>query len=88
MKRTRKLLQDSSKRLCRALGLNVITFFLIFLRHRAVGKGYTEHTRITIRRSRTTTLLRALIHLSLSCRRGLVGDFYQLKHLLHGIYYL
>ena len=58
-----KLLQDSSKTLCRALGLNVIYSFFVFLRHKTVGKGYTEQTKIAIRRSRTTALLRALIHI-------------------------
>lgn len=62
MKRPKKLLQDSSKTLCRALGLNVIFSFFVFLRHKTVGKGYTEPTKIAIRRSRTTALLRALIH--------------------------
>ena len=32
------------------------------LRHLTIGKGYTEPTKIAIRRSRTTALLRALIH--------------------------
>lgn len=63
MKRPRKLLQDSSQTLCRALGLNVIFSFFVFLRHKTVGKGYTEPTKIAIRRSRTTALLRALIHI-------------------------
>ncbi|KAF6226151.1 hypothetical protein HO133_009017 [Letharia lupina] len=63
MKRPRKLLQDSSQTLCRALGLNVIFSFFVFLRHKAVGKGYTEPTKIAIRRSRTAALLRALIHI-------------------------
>ena len=57
-----KLLQDSSKTLCRALGLNVLSSFFAFLRHKTVGKGYTEQTKIAIRKSRTTALLRALIH--------------------------
>ena len=62
MTRPLKLLQDSSKTLCRALGLNVIFSFFVFLRHKMVGKGYTEPTKIAIRRSRTTALLRTLIH--------------------------
>ncbi len=36
--------------------------FFIFLRYQAVGKGYTEKTKVAIRRNRTTALLRALIH--------------------------
>ena len=62
MEHYRKLLQDSSKTLCRALGLNIIFSFLVFLRHRTVGKGYTEPTKIAVRRHRSTALLRALIH--------------------------
>lgn len=58
-----KFLRDSSKTLCRALGLNVIFSFFVFLRHKMVGKGYTEPTKVAIRRSRTTALLRALIHI-------------------------
>ena len=63
MERPRKLLQDSSKTLCRALGLNLILSFFVFLRRKTVGKGYTEPTKIAIRKSRTTALLRALIHI-------------------------
>ena len=59
---SRKHLQDSSKILCRALGLNVMFSFFSFLRYQTVGKGYTEQTKIAIHRSRTTALLRALIH--------------------------
>lgn len=59
---SRKKLQDSSKTLCRALGLNVLFSSFMFLRYQTVGKGYTEQTKIAIRRSRTTALLRALIH--------------------------
>ena len=62
MKRTRKPLQDGGQTLCRVLGLNLIISFLAFLRHKAVGKGYTEQTKVAIRKSRTTALLRALIH--------------------------
>ena len=62
-KRSKKLLLDSSKTLCRVLGLNIIISFLVFLRHKAVGKGYTEQTKVAIRKSRTTALLRALIHI-------------------------
>lgn len=63
MKRVKKLLQDSSKTLFRALGLNVIFSLFVFLRHKTVGKGYTEPTKIAIRSSRTAALLRALIHI-------------------------
>ena len=63
MKRTRKLLQDGSKTLCRVLGLNIIIAFFVFLRHKVVGRGYTEQTKVAIRKSRTTALLRALIHI-------------------------
>ena len=62
-KRSKKFLLDSSKTLCRVLGLNIIISFLVFLRHKAVGKGYTEQTKVAIRKSRTTALLRALIHI-------------------------
>ncbi len=62
VKRPRKLLQDNSKTLCRALGLNLIFSLFVFLRHKTVGKGYTEPTKIAIRKNRTTALLRALIH--------------------------
>ena len=63
LKGSRKKLQDSSKTLCRALGLNVLFSLFMFLRYQTVGKGYTEQTKIAMRRSRTTALLRALIHL-------------------------
>lgn len=59
----RKQLQDGSKTLFRALGLNVISTFFRFLRYQTVGKGYTEQTKVAIRRNRTTALLRALIHI-------------------------
>ena len=62
LKSSRKLLQASSKTLCRALGLNVLFSLFVFLRYQTVGKGYTEQTKIAVRRSRTTALLRALIH--------------------------
>lgn len=58
-----KPLQEGGKTLCRALGLNVIYSFLTFLRYQTVGKGYIEQTKIAIRKSRTTALLRALIHI-------------------------
>ena len=58
-----KQLQEGGKTICRALGLNVIFSFFSFLRYQTVGKGYTEQTKIAIRKSRTTALLRALIHI-------------------------
>ena len=61
--RSKKILLDSSKTLCRVLGLNIIISFLVFLRHKAVGKGYTEQTKVAIQQRRTIALLRALIHL-------------------------
>ena len=39
----------------------MVSFFK-FLRYQTVGKGYTEQTKIAVRRSRTTALLRALVH--------------------------
>ena len=63
MKRTRKLLQDGSKTLCRVLGLNLMVSLAVLLRHKALGKGYAEQTKIAIQESRTTALLRALIHI-------------------------
>ena len=58
-----KQLQQGGKTLCRALGLNVIYSFFTFLSYQTVGKGYTEQTKVAIRKSRTTALLRALIHI-------------------------
>lgn len=63
LQRLMKQLKEGSKTLCRALGLNVIFSFFTFLRYQTVGKGYTEQTKVAIRRSRTTALLRALIHI-------------------------
>ena len=63
MKRTRKLLQDGSKTLCRVLGLNLIISLLVFLHHKTVGKGYTEQTKVAVQKSRTVALLRAMIHI-------------------------
>ena len=57
-----KQLQQGGKTLCRALGLNVISSFVTFLRYQTVGKGYTEQTKVAIHKGRTTALLRALIH--------------------------
>lgn len=58
-----KRLQDCGKTVSRALGLHVVVFLLRFLRYQLVGKGYTEKTKIAVRRSRTTALVRALIHI-------------------------
>ena len=58
-----KQFQEGCKTICRALGLNVIFSFFTFLRYQTVGRGYTEQTKIAIRKSRTTALLRALIHI-------------------------
>ena len=55
--------QEGGKTLCRALGLTVIHSFFVFLRYQTVGKGYTEQTKIAIRKNRTIALLRALIHI-------------------------
>ena len=58
-----KPLQEGGKTLYRALGLNVIYFFLTFLRYQTVKKGYTEQIKIAIRKSRTIALLRVLIYI-------------------------
>lgn len=47
----------------RALGLHMIVSAFRSLRHLAVGKGYDEPTKSAIRRSRTTALMRSLIHI-------------------------
>ena len=57
-----KQLQKGSKIVFRVLGLNAVVSLFNFLRYQTVGKGYTEQTKIAVRRSRTTALLRALIH--------------------------
>lgn len=54
--------KDSSTILFRALGLQIIVAAFRSLRHLAVGRGYDEPTKIAIRKSRTTALMRALIH--------------------------
>ena len=54
--------QDSAKIVFRALGLSLIVSGLTSLRHIAIGKGFDEPTKIAIRKSRTTALMRALIH--------------------------
>lgn len=62
LERSKKYLQDISQTLCRALGLNVMFSFFSFLRYQTVGRGHCEKTKIAIRESRGTALLRALIH--------------------------
>lgn len=57
------ILQNSTTTLFRALGLHVIVSAFRSLRHLAVGKGYDEPIKIAIRKSRTTALMRAFIHL-------------------------
>ncbi|KAM0804319.1 hypothetical protein BDR22DRAFT_959977 [Usnea florida] len=37
--------------------------FFVFLRHKAVGTGYAEQTKVAMQKSRTTALLRALVHI-------------------------
>ena len=54
--------QGSSEVLFRALGLNLILVGLRSLRRLTVGRGFDEPTKIAIRKSRKTALLRALIH--------------------------
>lgn len=55
--------QDFATVLFRALGLQVVVFAFRSLRHLVVGKGYDEPTKIAIRKSRTTALMRTLIHI-------------------------
>ena len=55
--------QDFATVLFRALGLQVVVSAFRSLRHLVVGKGYDEPTKIAIRKSRTTALMRALIHI-------------------------
>lgn len=57
------VLQATTTILFRALGLHVFVSAFRYLRHLAVGKGYDEPTKIAIRKSRTTALMRALIHI-------------------------
>ena len=54
--------RSSSEVLFRALGLNLILVGLRSLQRLAVGRGFNESTKIAIRKSRKTALLRALIH--------------------------
>ena len=58
-----KSVENGSRVLFRALGLNLIVIGLRSLRHLAVGKGHHEPTKIAIRKNRNIALLRALIHL-------------------------
>lgn len=58
-----RIIQDSATVVFRALGLRVIISACRSLRHRAVGKGYDEPTKIAIRKSRATALMRAFIHI-------------------------
>ena len=58
-----RIVQDTTTVLFRALGLHVIVSAFRSLRHLAVGKGYDEPTKIAIRASRTTALIRALVHI-------------------------
>ena len=55
--------KGSSEVLFRALGLNLILVGLRSLRRLAVGRGLEEPTKVAIRKSRRTALLRALIHI-------------------------
>ena len=54
--------KNSSEVLFRALGLHLIPVGLRSLQRLAVGRGFDEPTKIAIRKSRKTALLRALIH--------------------------
>ena len=58
------ILQNSTTTLFRALGLHVIVSAFRSLRYLAVGKGYDEPIKIAIRKSRTTALVRAIIHIA------------------------
>ena len=57
-------LQNELKVLFRILGLRIGMTGLKSLRRLSVSKGHDEPTKIAIRRSRTTALLRALIHIT------------------------
>lgn len=61
----REALQDGARVISRALGLSAIVNGLRSVRHLTVGKGYDEPIKVAIRKSRTTALLRALIHIVL-----------------------
>ncbi len=56
--------QTGSKVLFRVLGLSMIVAGFEAIRRLSVGKGYDEPTKIAIRQSRTTALLRSLIHVA------------------------
>ena len=58
-----RFIQDSAAVSFRALGLHLIVSGFRSLRNRAIGKGYDEPTKVAIRRSRTTALMRASIHI-------------------------
>lgn len=58
-----RIIQSSATILFRALGLHVFVSAYKDLRHLAIGKGYDEPTKVAIRKSRTTALMRALIHI-------------------------
>ena len=58
----KSMLGNTGKTLCRALGLNLVVSGFGFLRHQTVGKGYTEQTKVAIRKSRTTALQRSMVH--------------------------
>lgn len=62
LRATQEALKDGARVICRALGLNVIVSGLRSVRHLTLGKGYDEPIKVAIRKSRTTALLRALIH--------------------------
>lgn len=55
--------QDYFTVLFGALGLHVIVSAFRSLRRLAVGKAYDEPIKVGIRKSRTTALMRALIHI-------------------------
>ena len=58
-----RIIQDSATNFLRAFGLHLIVSAFRSLRHLAIGKGYDEPTKIAIRKSRTTALMRALVHI-------------------------
>ena len=55
--------QNFAETLLRVLGLYLIASGLRDLKQLAVGKGFSEQTKVAIRKSRRVALLRALIHL-------------------------
>ena len=74
----------NTKTVCRALGLNLLVSAFKFLRH-PMGRGFEEPVKTAVCQSRTTALLRALIHvipvavalweISLNCYTYYVGSF-------------